>query len=225
MRYILLSFLFMAWGFYELSGGSDFDPDAVREARMAKLEMEAAAPEAAPDVEEVAQATAVTPEPAADVTRVALNLTTLENAVSDPAVVTTTPLAQDAPEAIDEIQNDVAAAVEAAISDQNVVTTTTSLVTSSVDTPAILPSLIDPDASLSAADSAVEVAALEDIRTVSGNRVNVRGGPGTDFGVVGRLVRGDEIKVLEDNGAGWVRFETTDGITAGWMADFLLTSG
>jgi uncharacterized protein YgiM (DUF1202 family) len=55
--------------------------------------------------------------------------------------------------------------------------------------------------------------------------VNVRGGPGTDFGIVTRLVRGDEVEILEDNGDGWVRLRLLGGGTEGWMADFLLTDG
>ena len=64
-----------------------------------------------------------------------------------------------------------------------------------------------------------------DVRTVSGNLVNLRGGPSTDYGIVSKLARGDEVRILEDNGDGWVRMQPVDGGEAGWMADFLLTSG
>ena len=64
-----------------------------------------------------------------------------------------------------------------------------------------------------------------DIRKVNGTRVNVRGGPGTNFGVVGKLGKGDAVEVVEDNGAGWVRFRSVDGTASGWMADFLLNNG
>ena len=63
-----------------------------------------------------------------------------------------------------------------------------------------------------------------DIRTVSGNRVNVRRGPGTNFGIVGKLGAGDAVKIIEDNGAGWVRLRSVDGKEMGWMAEFLLSS-
>ena len=64
-----------------------------------------------------------------------------------------------------------------------------------------------------------------DIRVVSGNRVNVRGGPGTGFDVVNRLVRGEEVEIIEDNGDGWVKMRPVSGGKEGWMADFLLASG
>ena len=64
-----------------------------------------------------------------------------------------------------------------------------------------------------------------DVRRASGNRVNVRGGMSTNYGVVSKLTRGAEVRILEDNGNGWVRMQPMDGGEAGWMADFLLTSG
>lgn len=212
--FILVSFGFLGLVFYEMSGGSDFDPNAIREQRLAALAAEEAekaakkaereAPEPAPVVVAEAPRVFVDTDPPlkpvdAEVTRVALNLTTLE---AIPAA---------------------APAIEAAVAEAQgeAVPQNVSLVTSSAETPAIIPSLIAPNDGLQ--ESVSQVSLTEDIRTVSGNRVNVRGGPGTSFGVVGRMVRGDAVIVLEDNGNGWVRFESVDGATDGWVADFLLT--
>ena len=52
--------------------------------------------------------------------------------------------------------------------------------------------------------------------------MNVRGGPGTNFDVVGKLTRGTEVEVLAENVDGWVEMRSVDGATLGWMADFLL---
>ncbi len=65
--------------------------------------------------------------------------------------------------------------------------------------------------------------AATDIRSVTGSSVNVRGGPGTDYSVVNRLVQGDEVEVIEDSGDGWVRLRPLNGSPSGWMASFLLT--
>ncbi|WP_422074510.1 SH3 domain-containing protein [Sulfitobacter geojensis] len=183
-----------------MSGGSDFDAEAIRAARLAAAEEPAVIVQKEivttpqPVVLAAAPKVVVDTDPPLDngVTRVSLNLTTL---------------------------GDVSSGADREIVPQNA-----SLVTSSADTPAIIPSLIDPNDGVSNAVS-IPTSAAADIRTVSGNRVNVRGGPGTDFGVVSRLVRGDEVKIIQDDGNGWVRFETLDGGTGGWMADFLLTSG
>ena len=93
--------------------------------------------------------------------------------------------------------------------------------------PAAEPEDVEDDvelASLNVVSAAVETSTpVYEIRTVTGNRVNVRGGPGTTFGVVGKLVRGDEVEILDDIGTGWVRFRAVDSDTQGWLADFLLT--
>lgn len=61
-----------------------------------------------------------------------------------------------------------------------------------------------------------------DLREVTGSKVNLRGGPGTTYDVVGRLARGDHVAVIEDDGFGWVQLEVLDTGETGWMADFLL---
>ena len=77
-------------------------------------------------------------------------------------------------------------------------------------------------ATVQSASLQTEVASGTDIRTVSGNRVNVRGGPGTDFNIVGKLVRGDAVEIIEDNGNGWVLMRSVETGAQGWLADFLL---
>ncbi len=209
-RFIVLSFGFMGWAFYEMSGGSEFDADVMRAARL-----EAAASKQTPKVDSkplvIAAAPKVvvdtdppleTPPFEAEVTRVALNLTTLG-----------------------DVGNNLDGAVTAAIQTVDAaVPQNVSIITSSADTPAIIPSLINPNDGV-ATQASLQAGTSADIRTVSGNRVNVRGGPGTDFGIVARLVRGDAVKIIQDDGNGWVQFEALDGLASGWMADFLLTSG
>jgi len=63
-----------------------------------------------------------------------------------------------------------------------------------------------------------------DLRFVDGDRVNMRGGPGTDYAVVGKLVRNDMVEVLEDNGSGWLHLRDTASGQKGWMADWLVTA-
>lgn len=58
------------------------------------------------------------------------------------------------------------------------------------------------------------------LRTVAGSRVNLRGGPGTEFDVVGQLDEGARAEVLQDAG-GWAEVRTADGAT-GWMASRFL---
>lgn len=234
-RLIVLSFLALGWIFYEMSGGSDFDPDALKAARIAEAEAEraerglparpapaevaedtpapvtiATAP-AVPTLPQPVQQAAATPRSDEDVTRVSLDLTSVQQTVT----TRTTPVvpAQDQ-------ESDITETPSVTVAASNVAST----ITTSADTPAIIPSLIAPRNAqpLSLEELAPGIA---DIRTVSGDRVNVRGGPGTNFGVVTQLLRGDAVEILEDTGNGWVRFEALDSDAAGWVADFLLTGG
>jgi hypothetical protein len=63
-----------------------------------------------------------------------------------------------------------------------------------------------------------------DLRRVTGTRVNLRGGPATDFQVLTQLFQGDEVEVLDETGDGWVKLRTLDAETVGWMSDDFLSS-
>ena len=67
------------------------------------------------------------------------------------------------------------------------------------------------------------VAAPLDIRTVGGTRVNMRQGPGTNFGVLDTLDGGTQTEVLEVNSDGWARVQVLNTGQIGWMAERLLT--
>lgn len=58
---------------------------------------------------------------------------------------------------------------------------------------------------------------------VTGERVNVRGGPGTGFGVVGQVAAGELVEAVEEAG-GWTRIRAAGA--QGWMASrFLAPAG
>ncbi|MCV3271595.1 SH3 domain-containing protein [Roseobacter sinensis] len=203
-RFILFSFAFLGLAFYELSGGSDFDPvtarnDAVLARSGVDLTAEPSADQSG-DTVQLAQADAV-PE----VTRVSLNLTALGDVLereSAPAR-TTEPLPTPEPNAA-----------------------SVTSVTFSRDNDVVLPSLIFPGTTARASSDAVGAAAdPRDLRSVTADRVNMRGGPGTAFDVVTQLDRNTKVEVLQDDGSGWVRLRPLDGGPEGWIADFLLTRG
>ena len=60
--------------------------------------------------------------------------------------------------------------------------------------------------------------------TVTGNRVNVRTGPGTNFPVIVQVNKGDVV-TLKDQAFGWYRVVLSDGATTGWIAGWLLSVG
>ena len=195
VRFIIASFALLGWGFYEMSGGSEFEPRTARAAVVSVDTLPSADPQGT--------------ESEVEVTRVALDLTSVEDVVPAP---------KPAP-AVEETRAETATPTNDGT--WQAVTVLPSLI------PAAQPEAEQTEeielASLDVANDAVEPQF--EVRTVTGNRVNVRGGPGTDFGIVGKLVRGDQVEILDDIGTGWVRFRAVDGDTAGWLADFLLTEG
>lgn len=66
------------------------------------------------------------------------------------------------------------------------------------------------------------VAGVSGTATVSGNSVNVRTGPGTNFPVVTKVNKGDKVTVKEQ-AFGWYRVVLADGVTTGWIASWLVT--
>ena len=62
------------------------------------------------------------------------------------------------------------------------------------------------------------------LRQVAGDLVNMRTGPGTEFEPVGRLTRGTQVSVLAEPGNGWIMLEVPATGETGWMADWLLTA-
>lgn len=200
MRLVVCVFAFLGFAFYHMSGGAAFDPEATRAARVeerAAMTIATAAPVAEP---EVVQALEIEP--------VKLNI---------PAPTF-----------------DVAAEAEPVQEEIVAIDPTPSVETrvAFADTPSniILPSLIVGSTAPVPQPQPVEVAEVSvadrlDVRSVSGSRVNVRGGPGTNYSVVNRLVRGDQVEILEDPGDGWVMLRPTEGGPVGWMAAYLLSEG
>jgi hypothetical protein len=75
-------------------------------------------------------------------------------------------------------------------------------------------------------EASMEVPAIEelpvDLRAVSGSRVNMRTDPGTNYGVLDKLVRGTQAEVIEVTAEGWARIRVVETGQVGWMATSLL---
>lgn len=200
-RFIFLSFAFLGLGFYELSGGADFDPIAARnDAVLARGGVDLSTEPSGAETGETVQLAQSAPLP--EVTQVSLNLTSLRDVLErdDAPVVEATPA--------------IAPTAGAA---------SVTPVTFTANDDVVLPSLIFPGNTSRA--SSDEVVNPRDLRAISADRVNMRGGPGTGFDVVTQLERNTQVEVLQDDGSGWVKLRPVDGGPEGWIADFLLTSG
>ncbi|WP_420013357.1 hypothetical protein [Tateyamaria sp.] len=109
MRLIIITFGFLGFAFYEMSGGAEFDPEATR---MARVEAPVKIQEEALDAV-VAQAEPVLPE---NVTRVALNLSTVQDVMRpertlQTQVVAPAPAAAVQASAVQEVTTPILAAV------------------------------------------------------------------------------------------------------------------
>jgi hypothetical protein len=183
-KFIFLTFGFLAWAFYEMSGGAAFEPAE----RVAKAEPIAKPVQTAASTPEVKVTPAPKGEPAGEVTRAAYTAPSYdlrapneeEIAALDPAVL--------------------ASFASALNKDEPVVAKP------------------EPDVGL------VESNIALDLRQVTGNKVNMRNGPSTDYSVVARLARGDTVEVLAEPGNGWLKLRVSDTGHIGWMADFLVSA-
>ncbi|ETX27504.1 hypothetical protein RISW2_13835 [Roseivivax isoporae LMG 25204] len=190
-RFILLTFAFLFWGYYELSGGNDFVPGADPTAVVA--EASEAPVEDAPgqDTEEV-------------VARADTGAILTQVAAPAAAGEATAAQGQDevAPEALGLVLTSRTPPAEDASG-----------------------SAAAPDATPAAAVAPAEPAEpARDLRAISGNVVNMRAGPGTDYAIVTQLVRDDAIEVLRDTGDGWLKIRAVETNRVGWMADFLVSA-
>ena len=202
-RFIIITFAFLAFAFYEMSGGADFDAE---ETRLSRIDPPLVVDE---DKLETVLAQAPTPALPEDVTRVSLNLNSVNDVLRPERTVRTTPARQRA--VVEDETTDVA------LSEEEPTIVLPSLI---VDTAVITP--VDFSGTT---DEAETTSGARDLRSVTAQSVNVRGGPGTNFSVVNRLSRGSQVEVLQDPGNGWVRLRILSDGTEGWMADYLLTAG
>ncbi|MCC5974037.1 MAG: SH3 domain-containing protein [Rubellimicrobium sp.] len=192
-RFIILSFLVMGWAYWELSGGAQFQPQSWPTVDDAEI--------AAP----ASDGTTGGGDPLAGVGIVTRADTSALSTFDIDGTVT--PSSTDAA---------ITAALEDVLGQPQPDIDPVEIAAEPVPGPDIAPD-VAPDV---ASDP---VVASRDLREVTGERVNMRDGPGTDFGVIEQLVRGTVITVIEDAGNGWVRVRVDASGRAGWMAaDFLL---
>ena len=64
-------------------------------------------------------------------------------------------------------------------------------------------------------------ASVTGMVTVTGSKVNVRSGPGTNFPVITKVNKGVKL-TLREQAFGWYKVVLTDGSTTGWIASWLV---
>lgn len=171
-RLIVVTFAFLAFALYELSGGSEFQP------QVAQAEVQ--------------------------------HLTPLKTAKAETIVPDLPVMGMRKPEPKKQVDITLASMEIPA------------------DTPAMMGKVTAVDATVMpavAVDTAISETPVStrDIRKVTGRRVNMRQGPGTQFSVVSSLGSGEEVEVLQTPGNGWLKLQVVSTGRIGWMADWLVS--
>ncbi|MFT6089802.1 SH3 domain-containing protein [Sulfitobacter sp.] len=213
-RFILLTFGFLGLAFYELSGGADFEPPRppVSEVSPIKEKVATAKPHIKPQ--------SVEPQIAPQAEQMRAKIKPVDTTPPGFDDTSGEETAQDIDLLLSAVNEAVKAAEAPLVNQVTLVPQNIGSTTSSQDTPAIIPSLITPG---DTGAVALDTGRFSDLRSVSGNSVNVRGGPGTQYEVVTQLSRGDSVEILGDSGTGWVQIRPINGGPEGWMADYLLS--
>ena len=199
-RFILLSFIFLGWALYEFSGGAEFVPQTP--ARLAKYETDktthdhATAQAGASQTQANATAAAQTGPKSDDVQLASLDLSDTQAVLA--SVDVSQPLRLAPRPSLFSVPSP---------------TPTSDL--------AIFSLSQEAEADVPEADAP---QITQDLRKVRSARVNMRNGPGTQYSVLGKLTRGDKVRVLQEADNGWVKLKVLEGGRIGWMSASLLAS-
>ena len=224
-RFILVTFGFLGFAFWELSGGADYKPH--------ENSIQARATQT-PAVKSTALASA-RPEPKAETSAKALS--NLQDSTGERFEITLasvkptqdtgtagntarTELVEDKARFLTQPDTSEDAAVLAALgqaeeAEQQLEQNWPGAIT-----------LFEQQAEQASLRREAEAAARAamDVRYVTASSANMRGGPGTDFNKVGRLTEGAEVAVINAPGNGWLELQVMSTGETGWMADWLVSA-
>jgi len=213
-RFVMVSFMFMGWTFYEMSGGAGFaPPERPIPVAIAKLEPLSD--------QHVTAASLITKPVIQPMQNPTLQLHSTDSVTTlptrpdaDPELRSRVVLMQIA--AVGETSFDFGANVNTAPTDSS----TVQLASLSGGLASLAGNKVISD---TAVDPIIPLGPAIDLRHVTASRVNMRDGPGTLYPVVNKLNRDAAVEVLDDSGTGWLRLRVVDGEQIGWIAASLIS--
>ncbi|WIY26448.1 SH3 domain-containing protein [Parasedimentitalea psychrophila] len=224
-RFVMVSFLFMGWTFYELSGGAGFSPPI----RPEPIAIATATAKRQPIRDQHVTAASLVTKPVIQPRQPATLRRSTAIAASQPA----------RPAADPEQRSRVALAQIAALGETSFGFGLTGAGTEAGTGPAPptddsavqLASLSGGLAPLASSQVLSDVQVnrslprdpVPDLRQVTASRVNMRGGPGTLYPVVTKLNRDTAVEVLKDSGTGWLHLRVVEDDQTGWIAASLIS--
>ncbi|MDE4132893.1 SH3 domain-containing protein [Phaeobacter sp. QD34_3] len=215
-RFVLVSFAFLGWGFYELSGGGDFTPPERPVTEVAT----APAPKSSRETQE-----GITVSAASLVTHTTIE--TRHKSLVRARIEERQAATVLAPQAQDRGARDVSAAASASLFNAGLGSGGLQLASLEAGLGGGLqseaPERAAPAQTLPNVPQAQDAEVDLDLRSIRASRVNMRQGPGTAYPIITRLLAGDEVIVIDDNSAGWLHLRTTDNAHFGWIAASLVS--
>ncbi|NIZ62461.1 SH3 domain-containing protein [Sedimentitalea sp. CY04] len=213
-RFVMVSFMFMGWAFYEVSGGADFAPPE----RPTAIDVAKMPPIADQHVTAASLVTKPVIQPE-------------QTPVLQPSIPHAAAALPDRPKADPDLRSRVVLSQIAAVGETTFGFGIQTSTTPSNDTSVQLASLSGGLTSLAdnkivsdtPAEPITPLIPAADLRHVTASRVNMRDGPGTLHPVVSKLNRNAAVEVLGDSGTGWLRLRVVDGEQVGWIAASLIS--
>ena len=195
MKLATASMFVLFWVFYEVSGGADFTPRERVVVSQAPWVLREQAEQAA------LQAPMAETAPVVAVTATPLSPATPTPAATPVQVALQT---EEVPVAEEEAVITAAAVAPAETSDE------------------VIEVAFTPTTRAKALRLSPPVAAPAEVLLVSGSRVNMRAGPGTNHAVLETLLLGTRVEKVSAADNGWMEIRLVNGGSIGWMsADFL----
>ena len=196
-RFIVVTFAFLGWSFYVLSGGADYEPRT--QSIQARAKLDDVRPLARPGSIQIAE------------------LETTHEVAQDDATITR------ALSSLNDLDTSKASRYEvmlAAARTDDIVEPEFKADAQKIEILTQTPELTAQPEDVVADPAAVPL----DVRRVTGTVVNMRDGPSTFYLAIGKLKQGDEVEVLETSGDGWLKIRVMATGQEGWMADWLATA-
>ncbi len=215
-RLIVISFVALGWAFFVMSGGTEFEPRGVRgetPERIAKVEP--------PVNTQIVSAQDFQPRVSSNTAEA---LVTNVAARTAPVRPKPEPAAQTEEDVVIVIDEPVEPALTqlSGFANPGANFTLASLEDGAVGLQQISVQVQNDFTPQEFASEPVRIEPQQDIREISGTRVNMRDGPGTIYPIIGKATIGQKVEVLSDSGTGWLRLRVMQGQQIGWVSSSLV---
>lgn len=238
-KYVFISFVFLGWAFYELSGGADFEPSVPeRITRNQQGEVDTSkASQIDTDGEKPSPSPAIS-TPTSTPQKISLDITSTQAVLASAAADTKRPRLPesaalragrltDPPENTD---TDTERHTPSFTLPRDLLTTRIPFEPEAEDT--AVPSLSSIETATPPTEAEPEPEDVPvvtepqdaDLRQVNVSRANMRQGPGTNYRVLAKLKQGDVVRIKQDPGTGWVELEVRESGEVGWISARLLNT-